>query len=111
MPPDSHRAVDPDDVAGVFDLLSDETRLRIVRELYRHAQCEPGDPGLGFSALGKRVDVDDTGRFNYHLRRLRGPLVEKRDQGYVLTPLGYALGPLVLEGTPGGGSVGPTTGR
>lgn len=82
--------------AVLFDLLSDETRLAIVRTLYRYGRDHPDEPGLSFSALGDRLEVDDSGRFNYHLRRLRGPLVEKRDGGYALTPLGIRLGAFVV---------------
>ncbi|WP_255168656.1 DUF7347 domain-containing protein [Natrononativus amylolyticus] len=88
---------DPAATAALFDLLGEETRLRIVRELYRHRREEPDEPGLSFSALGARVGVEDTGRFNYHLGRLRGSLVEKRAGRYVLTPLGAHLGAVALE--------------
>ena len=80
-------------LASAFDLLSDETRLRIVREL---AAADP-DP-LAFSALCGRLGVRDTGRFNYHLGRLRGRLVEKREGGYVLTCEGSRLAGL-LDGS------------
>lgn len=78
--------VDEPTLASTFDLLSDQTRLRIVREL---AATDP-DP-VAFSALCGRLGVRDTGRFNYHLGRLRGRLVEKREEGYVLTPEGSKL--------------------
>lgn len=88
----------PDATADLFELLSDETRVRIVRELYREREHDPDDPGLTFSTLGRRIGADDTGRFNYHLRRLRGTLVDKREDEYVLSPLGVALGTFVKEG-------------
>lgn len=83
--------------AALFGLLSDETRLQIVRVLYRDDRIRSNEPGLTFSALFERVDVDDSGRFNYHLRRLHGPLVETRGDRYVLTALGTRLGALVVD--------------
>lgn len=96
MPTDARAAEASPSPAVLFDLLSDETRLAIVRTLYRCGRDHPDEPGLSFSALGDRLEVDDSGRFNYHLRRLRGPLVEKRGDRYALTPLGYRLGAFVV---------------
>lgn len=99
MTPDARAAAASPSPAVLFDLLSDETRLAIVRTLYRHGRDDPEGPALSFSSLSDRLDVDDSGRFNYHLRRLRGPLVEKRGDGYALTPLGYRLGAFVVAET------------
>jgi hypothetical protein len=74
-------------LAASFDLLGNETRLGIVQALLA-AEPEP----LRFSDIRDEVGVRDTGRFNYHLGRLRGTLVEKSDEGYVLTPEGRRLG-------------------
>lgn len=82
-------------LATTFDLLGDETRLRIVRAL---AAADP-EPRR-FSDLRARVGTADTGRFNYHLNRLRGDLVEKTDEGYVLTPAGRRLAGVVTGSLP-----------
>lgn len=66
----------------VFRLLSDETRLAIVTAL-----ADAAEP-VCFSTLRGRVGAADSGRFNYHLGKLRGTLVTKRADGYVLTPAG-----------------------
>lgn len=87
---------DPREAAGLFELLSDETRIRIVAELYRQWQPTPESPCLPFSTLHGRIG-GDSGRFNYHLRRLRDGLVDKRSDGYALTPLGIRLGQLVVD--------------
>jgi hypothetical protein len=47
--------------------------------------------GLSYSKLFEAAGTDDSGNFNYHLRQLDGVLVESREDGYVLTPLGYNL--------------------
>jgi DNA-binding transcriptional ArsR family regulator len=133
-----------EDATAVFDLLSDETRVRIVAELAaargsvtprgaptRERQDAPevagndntettshdrsettshdksettshdtretaneddrsarAEGGLRFSTLRSRVGVTDSGRFNYHLNRLRETLVRKVDGRYVLTDVG-----------------------
>jgi len=92
---------DPAVTAGVFELLSDETRVRIVSVLYRRWQRAPEDPCLPFSVLCDRVNAEDSGRFNYHLDRLRGHLVREYDDGYTLSPLGACLGQFVVEDGPG----------
>ncbi len=90
----------PRDLAAVFDLLSDETRLAIVRALAESRCDDPGRPALTFSELRERVGARDAGRFNYHLGKLRGVLVEKTDAGYRLTPRGVTAGTLLLDTTP-----------
>lgn len=91
---------DPTATASLFDLLSDETRVRIVAELYHQWQHSPDDKSLPFSALRERVDAADSGRFNYHLDQLRGILVCRCPEGYTLSPLGVCLGQFVAEEAP-----------
>lgn len=74
-----------DDPSNLFDLLSDSTRVAIVLALAE------ADTGLSFSELARRLEVDDTGRLNYHLKRLRGQLVVKEGDGYVLTDDGTVV--------------------
>ncbi len=80
----SHR--EPDWTVQLFDLLSDETRFRIVDELYQTT-----DHSVRFSDLSRRIEADDPGRFNYHLKRLQGQLVEKVDTGYRLSDEGHRI--------------------
>lgn len=74
-----------DSLDEAFRALGDETRIRILRVL--GAVDEP----LSFSEILARVDVDDSGRFNYHLNELRGRYVEKTDDGYVSTRAGLRV--------------------
>lgn len=67
----------------VFGLLSDESRLRILQALGE----TPDDP-VPFARLHRRSGVDDSGRFNYHLGKLRGTFVRRTDAGYELTYAG-----------------------
>jgi len=74
---------------GVFSALGDETRLRILLELAVVANERGVGAGLSFSELRQRVGVEDSGRFNYHLDKLSGSFVTKRDGQYV--PLGPTM--------------------
>jgi hypothetical protein len=73
------------DAEDAFAAVADELRVRILRELW-----DADDP-LAFSDLRTRVDVRDSGRFNYHLGELRGRFVEQTDDGYELRFAGQKL--------------------
>ncbi|KTG08188.1 hypothetical protein AUR64_01035 [Haloprofundus marisrubri] len=76
-----------------FSLLADETRLAILREL------SGVDEPLGFSALRERVGVRDSGKFNYHLKKLLDSFVRRSDEGYELTLAGTQVVGALLAGT------------
>lgn len=76
-----------------FDLLADETRLAIVREL------GDAEGSLSFAELRTRVGVRDSGRFNYHLDKLTDRLVSKANGGYVLTRAGRQIDGTLEAGT------------
>lgn len=82
-------------VGELFHLLSNETRMRIVHALWDRfsfqAYVTESDEGIPYAELATAAGVDDSGNFNYHLGQLTGTLVEKREDGYALTPLGYNL--------------------
>lgn len=88
-PGDDATPRDPATVASLFSLLGEEIRVRILEELAAARRTDSG--GLSFSTLRERVGVEDSGRFNYHLGRLAGRLVEKDDGVYALTPAGRRL--------------------
>jgi hypothetical protein len=74
-----------------FAILGDETRLDIIRVLWRagalHAYDDIDDSAsaMSFSDLRRHVGVDDNGRFNYHLSKLVPHFVRKTDDGYRLS--------------------------
>ena len=75
-----------------FSLLADDTRVRIIQELGRAtASPEMGIPRLSYADLKSRVDIRDSGRFNYHLKKLVGNYVAKEDDGYRLRWPGMVL--------------------
>ncbi|WP_225741300.1 DUF7351 domain-containing protein [Halorussus halophilus] len=54
---------------------------------------------VGFADLRRRVGVRDSGRFRYHLQKLRGRFVEKTEEGYELTHAGMEVVTAILTGT------------
>lgn len=75
----SSRVASPEEA---FSVLGDDVRLSILLELTRAASEQGSDAALSFSELRRRVDVEDSGRFNYHLNRLTGDFVRDDDDGY-----------------------------
>jgi DNA-directed RNA polymerase subunit RPC12/RpoP len=69
-----------------FGLVANELRIEILRALRE----SPGEP-LPFTALQSRVDVPDSGKFNYHLGLLVPEFVRKTDDGYLLTHAGQRI--------------------
>lgn len=71
----------------VFRLLSDETRLDILRTVAR-AQYE-GERApmteLSFSDLYERVSVDSTSKLSYHLNELTDTFLRTHETGYAFT--------------------------
>lgn len=73
-----------------FETVAHEARLSILRALLAERRTSE-DPHLGFTDLRDRAGIEDTGRFNYHLGRLRGTFVRKADEGYRLTTFAHRL--------------------
>lgn len=82
----------------LFSLLSNEIRVAIVR-----AAHEVPGPAPSFSELFDRVDLADTGNFNYHLNRLTGRFLRKvptdDGTGYELTHAGRQVVGALYAGT------------
>lgn len=85
-----------------FAVLGNEIRLEIVRVLWHAgAMYEYDDVSdiaetLAFSELRRRVDVDDNGRFNYHLSKLVPHFVRRTDGGYRLSAAGKQIARTVI---------------
>lgn len=81
------------ELEALFGLLGNESRMRILRALWDEFGFQEyvtaTREGTSFGTLRERAGIEDPGNFNYHLGELTGSLVESRDDGYVLTPLGY----------------------
>jgi len=85
----------PTDAFGIID---DGTRVAILRVLAERQADAPHDPYLSFSELRERVGTEDSGRFNYHLDRLRERFVEQTPEGYKLSHPGQRVVSTVLSG-------------
>lgn len=86
---DESATLSPDDA---FAVLGNETRMEILHRL------AAADGPLSFSALHDRVEMRDSGQFNYHLGKVEGHFVEKTDAGYSLRQAGRRVVEAVLSG-------------
>jgi ssDNA-binding Zn-finger/Zn-ribbon topoisomerase 1 len=75
------------EAADAFGVLSDESRVAILRELADRTHVAD-ESAVEFADLRRAVDFDDAGRFNYHLGKLQDRFVVKRDGGYAPTAVG-----------------------
>lgn len=94
--------MDSDDVdpATAFAALGDQVRVGILEALAADHRERSADPGTPFSTLRERVGVEDSGRFRYHLEKLRGTFVEQSEDGrYRLTYAGTAVVTAIVAGT------------
>lgn len=77
-----------------FRLLGEETRMAILRAVW-----ESPDGPVPFSEIRERVGNPDSGKFNYHLNKLRGHFLSAGEDGYRLTGAGREVVRAVLAGT------------
>lgn len=82
------------DPERAFWLLSDETRIAILRALW-----ETSNDSLSFTELRERVGNPNSGQFNYHLGKLKEHFVSKGEAGYTLTQAGREVVRAVLAGS------------
>ncbi len=85
---------DVEPASDAFGLVSDSTRLEILRTL-----VEKSNERMGFAQLRRACGVTDSGRFNYHLDKLEGPFVRHDENGYRATWPAIRLTTLVFAGT------------
>lgn len=89
-PLDTVVATGDEQTAEAFKLLGNDTRLAILLALWEAKDpggppSEWSEPALGFSELYDRIDIRDSGNFNYHLEKLTGTFVQETEEGYKLT--------------------------
>jgi hypothetical protein len=97
--PDSPTDGDREAVRDAFSLLAHDIRLDIVLALLEGWAGVHTEPQR-YSDLMGAVGMEDSGKFNYHLDRLRGVYVEKVEEGYVPTAAATALYRAVLAHRP-----------
>lgn len=89
----------PPTMEEVLAAIGHETRARIVLELGDYSEGPTDMTGLSYTNLMERVGAEDSGRFNYHLDRLRESLVSKTDNGYWLDVNGHFVYQALVAGT------------
>jgi len=93
MPPD-------ESAATVLGLLSDETRVDILRAIARaqreRDEVNSGPVALAFSDIYDRVDVENTSKLSYHLGELTGAFLRSSEDGYSFTHAGERIVRFVL---------------
>ena len=73
--------LEPEEMDYILQVLSNRIRREVIRILARESP-------LSYSALMKRVGVDDSGTFGFHIRKMQR-LIKKDDMGeYMLNELG-----------------------
>ncbi len=97
MPTPAHE-VDESTPVDPFEMVSNETRLEIVRTLYEHLRSNGWESELSYSTLRERVGIRDKGNFNYHLGELRGTFVERGADGYRVTFAGFEIAKAIEVG-------------
>lgn len=97
---DRKNQLEPLALEDALNILTEETRAQILIELGQAwGEGGPVPAVLSYSELMDRVDVQDSGRFNYHLDKLVGPFVKKVEDGYVLHLPGHLLYQAIIAGT------------
>lgn len=85
-----------------FAVLGNDIRLDIVRVLWNadavHQYDDVSDTArtVSFSELRRRVDIDDNGKFNYHLSQLVPHFVRHTEEGYRLSSAGKQIARTVI---------------
>jgi hypothetical protein len=92
-------STDREAVRDAFSVLAHDIRLDIVLALLEGWAGVHTEPQR-YSDLMEAVGMEDSGKFNYHLDKLRGVYVEKIDEGYVPTAAATALYRAVLAHRP-----------
>lgn len=87
--------------AAAFALLSDETRVDVLRAVARaQSECDDlnaGPTALAFSEIYDRVAVENTSKLSYHLGELTGTFLRKGEDGYSFTHAGERIARLILS--------------
>ena len=89
-----NRSIDRRPTDEVFSHLAHDVRVAILEAMLELRGEKPT-----FSDLYDRVDVDDSGQFNYHLEKLTGTFLRRVDGQYELTHAGKKVVGAILAGT------------
>jgi len=84
---------------AALELVADETRARILKALGDATVERDGLPRLSYTELREAAGIRDSGRFNYHLKKLEGRWVTKHDDGYKLPMRGQHVYSALVSGS------------
>lgn len=95
-----------------FSILGNEIRLDTLRVLWHATVTSNGtesESQLAYSELLRRVNLSDSGKFNYHLSKLTPHFVREADDGYRLTHAGERIARTVVAVSDGDATEFPCT--
>lgn len=82
-------------VDEIFGILGNETRMNVMRVLWEEFNFQDYVMGnqepISYSDIRKQLGNHDPGNLNYHLGELVELTIQRSEDGYTLTPLGYNL--------------------
>jgi len=87
---------DRSDSVDAFGVLASDTRLAILETVWASQIRQQG--AIPYTRLKDEVEVADSGKFNYHLDKLRGRFVREEANGYVPEMQGIKALEPVLDG-------------
>lgn len=110
---DLSRGLDLDGLSPdeAFAILGNEIRLDTLRVLWHATVTSDGsDPAapVAYSELLRRVNLSDSGRFNYHLSKLTPHFVHEAEDGYRLSHAGERIARAVVAVSDGEATEFPT---
>lgn len=95
--------------AEIFSVLASQTRLQILEHAYTYRYRE--QDAITYAELKERVGIEDSGKFNYHLDKLRGRFLKEavpwNGSGYVPKQEAKWVGKVIREGRFRGTDVDP----
>jgi hypothetical protein len=83
--------------ADAFALVANDLRFEMLTALWSARQ--EGETPLAFNEFYDRVEIGDSGQFNYHLDKLTPRFVRHTEDGYALTFAGQQLIGAAVSGT------------
>lgn len=85
--------------AEAFAILGNDLRVDILLAVADAERPGYAQQGVQFSKIKGRVGVEDAGRLNYHLDKLRGHFLRRTDEGYRLRYAGWRVVRVVEAGS------------
>ena len=79
-----------------FGALANEVRVTVLVELLAAERAD--EQPVAFSELQTAAGVEESAKFAYHLRQLRGTFLSTAEAGYVLTPAGRRVARAIVSG-------------